>query len=141
MTATPDALPSIEDLKELLASAQTEESVTKPEWQIRKEANEDNKEAVYNGMTEKELIDYVEYSVDRTCEEQPHVVGAKFLALKYIRALTKYCEEYAEFCLENDNPQAAGLWMKDCGRLWIAIDALRDTNVHQDDFFANGEDD
>ena len=131
----------MEDLKELLASAQAEEEVTKPEWQIRKEANEDNKEAVYNGMTEKELVEYVEYSVDRTCEEQPHVVVAKFLALKYIRALVNYCQEYAEFCLENDNPQAAGLWMKDSGRLWIAIEALRDTNVHQDDFFCKEGDD
>ena len=132
MTTTPDSF-STEQLELALKTAVKEDEVTKPMWEIRREANP---EAQFNGMDIPELKKYCESVIDGMFEEQPHVMAAKYLACRLLANIAGQQQDVAEMLAEDGDMKRAATWMRDAGRIWAIQESLRSVDISDADFIA-----
>ena len=114
---------SVEDLLDAMKKAPQEET-------IQAEKTETDEEY------QKRIVKIANRILSDAFTELPDPVMHKTIAVMVIQNLCSYHEKRAVNALENENPQVAGLWARDCGQLMAALQVLQTTSVGEQDFMA-----
>ncbi len=113
---------STEDLQKALESAPKENESKSPDFD----------EEAYT----KQIIEIDEKHLGRAFEELADPVLHKAMAVIILQNLCSYHERRSISALEEQEPQLAGIWARDCGQLMAALKIIQETSVSPTDFMA-----
>ena len=101
---------------------------------LRKEAEDEAKDAPYGGLTREEICDKAEASLDAMNDICKHAMSHKLVVMQVISNLIDWHNTMAERLLEEGNHEIAAGWSRDAGKFQAIINLLHSVGVDPDDF-------
>lgn len=130
-TNIPDQI-SADALNALLVEKTADNIIDECRAEARAEQAE--KEAIFEGHTESEVITIAEAAVDCAIEECEHPIVHKVMALSILHKYIAWHETMAEHALENNDIDNAFAWSEDVGKLKQIHAMLCSVEVSPNDF-------
>ena len=108
---------------------------------LRKEAEDEAKDAPYGGLTRKEICAKAEASLDTMNDISKHALSHKLVVMQVISNYIEWHNQMAERLHEEGSHEIAAGWSRDAGKFQAIINLLQSVGVDPKDFTVSWFDD